>query len=98
MEILGLAAGRAAARHARVGSVGDGVWDVQAARQLGWPFLGIGSGARAEKLRAAGATLVLPDLTDTASPAAALDTATVGSGWISRCIPMSPSRPILPNR
>ncbi|MCF4164083.1 HAD family hydrolase [Zavarzinia compransoris] len=44
--------------------VGDGVWDLAAARSLGIGFVGIGDGAAAERLRAAGATRVLPDFAD----------------------------------
>ncbi len=44
--------------------VGDGVWDARACRALGWPFIGIGKGERAERLRAEGAVAVLPDHTD----------------------------------
>lgn len=40
--------------------VGDGVWDVKAARNLGWNFIGIGSGERAEALRQAGAARIIP--------------------------------------
>ena len=60
----------------RVVSLGDGVWDVRAAAELGVPFIGIGSGAAAERLRAAGAALVLEDLSDTARLCAALESAT----------------------
>jgi phosphoglycolate phosphatase-like HAD superfamily hydrolase len=49
---------------ARVVSVGDGLWDVRAARQLGFPFLGIGSGEGEHKLRRAGATHVIKDFSD----------------------------------
>jgi phosphoglycolate phosphatase-like HAD superfamily hydrolase len=41
--------------------VGDGLWDHRAAGSLGIPFIGVG--LKHEKLRAAGATHVLPDLT-----------------------------------
>ena len=49
---------------ARIVSVGDGVWDVRTARNLKFPFLGIGSGDREKKLRRAGATHVLKDFAD----------------------------------
>lgn len=49
---------------ARVVSVGDGLWDVRTARNLRFPFLGIGSGEREEKLRQAGATHVIKDYCD----------------------------------
>jgi phosphoglycolate phosphatase-like HAD superfamily hydrolase len=60
--ILTAAIGSAPA--ARVVTVGDGVWDVKAAARLGLPFVGIGDGARAQALRAAGAAVVLPDYRD----------------------------------
>ena len=47
-------------RFHRVVSVGDAPWDVRTARSLGLPFVGIGAGARADRLRAAGATTILP--------------------------------------
>ncbi|MBC7788690.1 MAG: HAD family hydrolase [Anaerolineae bacterium] len=52
--------------YSRVVSVGDGEWDVRCARALALPFVGIGTGSRAEMLRRAGATIILPDLSDTA--------------------------------
>ena len=41
--------------------IGDGVWDVRAARNLGWNFIGIGAGENAERLRRAGADTIIPD-------------------------------------
>jgi len=41
--------------------VGDGVWDVRASRNLGYRFVGIGGVTRAERLRNAGAKIVLQD-------------------------------------
>jgi len=41
--------------------VGDGPWDLQASQELGWRFVGIASGKRAELLRKAGATQILTD-------------------------------------
>jgi len=38
--------------------VGDGLWDLQASRELNWRFIGIAAGTRAEQLRQAGANLV----------------------------------------
>lgn len=43
---------------------GDGRWDYDAARTLGWDFIGIASGARARALREAGARQVRPDFLD----------------------------------
>src|SRR5262249_49923083 len=47
----------------RIVSVGDGVWDVNTAARLGLAFIGVG-GARAEKLREAGAKHIIPDFED----------------------------------
>lgn len=41
--------------------LGDGSWDLAAAKELGWAFIGIASGARARRLRAAGAQKVVAD-------------------------------------
>ena len=41
--------------------MGDGVWDAKAAQDLGWRFIGIGSGEQADRLRQAGAGMVIPD-------------------------------------
>jgi phosphoglycolate phosphatase-like HAD superfamily hydrolase len=51
-------------RFERVVSVGDGVWDVTAARSLRVPFVGIGSDRRAERLSARGTGIVLADFSD----------------------------------
>ncbi len=45
----------------RIVSVGDGVWDVRTAARLGLAFVGVGSGERAEGLRAAGAKHIIAD-------------------------------------
>jgi phosphoglycolate phosphatase-like HAD superfamily hydrolase len=64
-EIMCIAARRAAEKYATqfdtVSYVGDGVWDAKAARELGWQFIGIGSGEQADRLRQAGAEIVIPD-------------------------------------
>jgi len=41
--------------------VGDGVWDLQASRELDWKFIGIAKGAQARTLRLAGAVDIRPD-------------------------------------
>jgi len=64
-------------RFERVVSVGDGVWDVLAARDLGLPFVGVGPGGRAERLRAAGVGVILEDYADIGATVAALETATI---------------------
>ncbi len=49
---------------ARMVCLGDGVWDVDTATRLGLPCIGIGSGAHAERLAAAGAARVVADFAD----------------------------------
>jgi phosphoglycolate phosphatase-like HAD superfamily hydrolase len=44
--------------------VGDGVWDARACRNVGVPFIGIGTGSRATRLSAEGAVCVFPDFSD----------------------------------
>lgn len=51
-------------RFDRVVSVGDGLWDVRAARSMNFSFVGVGSGTNEEKLRRAGASHVLTDFSD----------------------------------
>ena len=51
-------------RFDRIVSVGDAVWDVQAAGNLGIPFVGVGKGDRGLRLRQAGATHVLEGYSD----------------------------------
>jgi phosphoglycolate phosphatase-like HAD superfamily hydrolase len=59
----------------RVVSVGDAAWDVRTARSLGLPFVGIGTGEVAARLRAAGATTILPHFDDGSAVLAALSSA-----------------------
>ena len=59
--------------------MGDGVWDVDAARTLSLPFVGVAAGARPERLRAAGAASVLPDLSSGVTVLATLEMATIPS-------------------
>jgi phosphoglycolate phosphatase-like HAD superfamily hydrolase len=40
--------------------VGDGVWDLRAAQNLGWKFIGVADGHRAQELRRLGAEHILP--------------------------------------
>jgi phosphoglycolate phosphatase-like HAD superfamily hydrolase len=49
---------------ARVVSVGDGLWDVRTARNLRFPFLGVGRGKAERTLRRAGAMHVIKDFGD----------------------------------
>jgi phosphoglycolate phosphatase-like HAD superfamily hydrolase len=44
--------------------VGDGLWDLQASRRLGIPFIAVANGEHAQKLRSHGADLILPDFRD----------------------------------
>jgi phosphoglycolate phosphatase-like HAD superfamily hydrolase len=41
--------------------IGDGVWDIRASKNLGYHFIGIGNGIKAEQLYSAGATTVFSD-------------------------------------
>jgi len=83
-EILELAADRAMERgggaFSRIVAVGDALWDLRTAAALGWPFVGVASGERASRLRAAGASVVLEDLADPAAFRAALEAAAVPDG------------------
>jgi phosphoglycolate phosphatase-like HAD superfamily hydrolase len=69
-EVFRLARQRAVERrgrdYARTVLVGDGAWDVRVAASLGWPFTGVASGERAERLRRAGASAVVKDFRDAA--------------------------------
>jgi phosphoglycolate phosphatase-like HAD superfamily hydrolase/ribosomal protein S18 acetylase RimI-like enzyme len=75
--IMTLAAERVAA-HRGVSSfqsivyVGDGLWDVRAARNLGYHFIGIAGAGSPERLRAEGARCVIADYSDQAAFFAAL--------------------------
>ncbi len=51
----------------RIVLLGDTFRDVRAARNLGYPFLGIGEGRKADELRREGASSVLPNYSDIAS-------------------------------
>lgn len=77
-DIIRVAIDRARAHHdvagfRRVLYVGDGIWDLRAARELGLPFLGVGGDAAAAKLRTAGASDVITDYSDPAAVLALLD-------------------------
>lgn len=63
-EIMLTALKRAARHHAcktfdRVVYVGDGVWDVRACRELGWPLVGVARGEQAARLRSLGTSHVI---------------------------------------
>jgi len=61
-EIMQIAAQRTLYHQSHDGAVftyvGDGIWDLQASRDLHWKFVGIATGARAEQLKLAGADLI----------------------------------------
>lgn len=48
--------------------VGDGVWDLEAARELGWEFIGIADGTRAVQLKQNGAVNICRDFCRTFGP------------------------------
>lgn len=63
-EIMKLAELRARERHGVPGFetityIGDGVWDARAAANLGWRFLGVGTGEQAARLEREGAFAVI---------------------------------------
>jgi phosphoglycolate phosphatase-like HAD superfamily hydrolase len=68
VEIFRLAWQRAAERsgtsYARTVLVGDGLWDLQVAKALGWPLVGVAHGEKAEILRRGGALAVVEDFRD----------------------------------
>ncbi|MES3034922.1 MAG: HAD family hydrolase [Gemmatimonadota bacterium] len=59
----------------RVVLIGDGVWDIAVARELGVPFVGRGVGSGAARLRDAGAKTVIHDYSDTSAVLHALEAA-----------------------
>jgi phosphoglycolate phosphatase-like HAD superfamily hydrolase len=69
VEILRTAIQRAGRRYSQVAfekvvSIGDGVWDVRAAKALGIVFLGLAADDKAGRLVEEGASCVLPDFSD----------------------------------
>ena len=61
----------------RVVSIGDAIWDLQTAQNLGVPFIGIADAEGAARLRAFGASQVIEDYTDHEQFWACLDGATL---------------------
>ena len=59
--------------------VGDGSWDVHAARELGWGFVGIASGKKALRLSALGGRHVFPDYRKSEAILSVLDTASISA-------------------
>jgi phosphoglycolate phosphatase-like HAD superfamily hydrolase len=67
-SIIKLSMQKAAERYGRCSStvyVGDGVWDARACRNIGVPFIGVGTDGRASRLSEEGAVSVFPDFSDT---------------------------------
>jgi phosphoglycolate phosphatase-like HAD superfamily hydrolase len=50
--------------HERVVLIGDGLWDIHVAAQLGWALLGVGCGERGDRLRSGGANAVVDNFLD----------------------------------
>lgn len=71
----------------RVVSVGDGLWDVSAARNLGFAFVGVGGGERAAALREAGASHVVEDFKDYGRLLRCLDEAKVPAARVESHLP-----------
>jgi len=68
-EILEAAVARSLRKHAldrfeKIVSIGDGVWDVRAARRLNFAFLGVTSGESYTKLQQMGAKHLIEDFSD----------------------------------
>ena len=61
------------AQFERVVYFGDAAWDVRACRELNWPLVAIGTGSQAARLRALGASHVLPDYRAMADVLAAIE-------------------------
>lgn len=64
----------------RIVSVGDAIWDVNTAKTLRLPFVGITQGAGADRLRSLGASHLLADFTDLEEVFTALDEALEPAG------------------
>jgi len=80
-DIVELSRDRASAFYgcefSRIVSIGDGTWDVQTAALLRLPFVGVGRGERAARLRRAGAAVVIDDYSDLDAVMNALATAPI---------------------
>lgn len=59
----------------RVVYVGDAAWDLRTCASLGWPFVAVAQGSRAERLRSLGASHLLPHLDDVDALLGALENA-----------------------
>ena len=65
-EIMRCALARAATHYGcesfeRIVYVGDGIWDVRACRELGWPLIGVGQDGHAARLKSLGTSEVIAD-------------------------------------
>jgi phosphoglycolate phosphatase-like HAD superfamily hydrolase len=80
-DIVDLSRERASAFYgcefSRIVCIGDGTWDVETAASLRLPFVGVGRGERAARLRRAGAAVVIEDYADLDRFTAALAAARV---------------------
>ncbi len=75
IEIMQLATARAqgdGVPFERIVGIGDAMWDVRAAAELQWPFIGIATGNAATILRDHGATTILADFSDRSAVLTAL--------------------------
>jgi phosphoglycolate phosphatase-like HAD superfamily hydrolase len=59
----------------RIVSIGDGIWDVNTAKSLRLPFVGIARGTKADRLRSLGVSHLFPDFADLDAVVTALDEA-----------------------
>jgi phosphoglycolate phosphatase-like HAD superfamily hydrolase len=75
----------------RVVCVGDAPWDVRTARSLGLPFVGIAAGVLEERLRAAGASTILPHLAVGSAVLAALSSASIPVSGTGKLAPRARS-------
>lgn len=81
-EVIQVAADRAKEHYGQrewtsIVYVGDGIWDLRAAKNLGCGFIGIASGNKADVLMRAGAKHVLPDFAEMASFLKAIEAANI---------------------
>jgi phosphoglycolate phosphatase-like HAD superfamily hydrolase len=97
VDILRTAIGRAGQHYGQDGFeqvvyVGDGVWDVRAAKTLGIGFLGLAVGHKARRLVEEGASCVLPDFSDPMRVTECLEAVARKPGAEGRREPHHPAR------
>jgi phosphoglycolate phosphatase-like HAD superfamily hydrolase len=90
-SIVGSAIARAKAHYGyadfeKIVSVGDGVWDVKTAANLGVSFVGIAREGRAEALRQQGARHIVPDYSDADSFFACLGEALIPQQSLQKAV------------